>query len=187
VLATIERNQYGQPSMSNPGDSEANEPSLVNVRSMDIIVALLMFGLSVVFMLDSWRIGIGWAEGTGPAAGFFPFYVCLVMALSSIVVLVQAAVAAGPDGAESFVSKRAMMRVLLVLIPTALYVLAIQFLGIYVSSALFIAGFMLASRDSPLKAILVGAGVPLALFMMFEKWFLVPLPKGPLEAILGLG
>jgi hypothetical protein len=27
--------------------------------------------------------------------------------------------------------------------------------------------------------------VPLTLFMMFERWFLVPLPKGPLEAWLG--
>ena len=31
----------------------------------------------------------------------------------------------------------------------------------------------------------VGIGVPLALFLMFERWFLVPLPKGPLEALLG--
>jgi len=27
--------------------------------------------------------------------------------------------------------------------------------------------------------------VPFALFLLFEIWFLVPLPKGPLEEFLG--
>ena len=28
--------------------------------------------------------------------------------------------------------------------------------------------------------------VPVAFFLVFERWFLVPLPKGPLENLLGL-
>ena len=59
-------------------------------------------------------------------------------------------------------------------------------LGIYVASAIFIFAFMIAvGRENPLKAIAVAITVPIALFFMFEKWFLVPLPKGPLEAWLG--
>jgi putative tricarboxylic transport membrane protein len=27
--------------------------------------------------------------------------------------------------------------------------------------------------------------VPVSMFLMFELWFMVPLPKGPLEALLG--
>jgi hypothetical protein len=27
--------------------------------------------------------------------------------------------------------------------------------------------------------------VPLVVFVVFERWFLVPLPKGPLEALFG--
>ena len=78
------------------------------------------------------------------------------------------------------------MRVLAVLIPTIGYVFAMNWLGLYVSSALFITLFMLAiGREGPLRAILVGVAVPLFFFLMFEKWFLVPLPKGPLEAMLG--
>jgi putative tricarboxylic transport membrane protein len=28
-------------------------------------------------------------------------------------------------------------------------------------------------------------GVPVVTFLIFEKWFLVPLPKGPIEEYLG--
>ena len=91
-----------------------------------------------------------------------------------------------PLRGETFVSRRAFGRVLAVLIPTIVFIGLIGYLGLYVASAIFIAAFMLFfGRQNPLKAVAVGAGVPFALFMLFEKWFLVPLPKGPLEAWLG--
>ena len=31
----------------------------------------------------------------------------------------------------------------------------------------------------------VSVAVPILTFLMFEIWFLVPLPKGPLESMLG--
>jgi hypothetical protein len=47
-------------------------------------------------------------------------------------------------------------------------------------------GFMITvGRENIFKALLVSVLVPIGLFFMFEKWFLVPLPKGPLEAWLG--
>lgn len=171
--------------MSHPSDGSDNSPALVSNRTMDIVVALLILALASVFMFDSWRVGVGWLEGQGPAPGFFPFWVSLLMAVASLVNIVRAVVGAEGDGAEAFVSRSAFTRVLMVLLPTAGYVLLIQFIGIYVASVIFIIGFMLASRESLIKALGVGLGVPLALFLMFERWFLVPLPKGPLEALLG--
>jgi putative tricarboxylic transport membrane protein len=173
--------------MSGHGSEQDTSPALVSNKVVDIIVAALILALAVTFMIDTVRIGIGWIEGQGPAAGFFPFWVSLVMAIASVVNIARAAMNIEEDGGESFVSRTAAMRVLLVLIPTAIYVLLIQFIGIYVASALFIFGFMVASRENALKAIVVALFVPLALFMMFERWFLVPLPKGPLEVMLGLG
>ena len=105
--------------------------------------------------------------------------------LASLANLQRAVTRSEPDGSEVFVTRRSMMRVLCVLVPTAAYVLAIQYLGIYLSSAIFITLFMIASRSAVWRAGLVGCGTALALFMMFERWFLVPLPKGPLEAMLG--
>jgi putative tricarboxylic transport membrane protein len=31
----------------------------------------------------------------------------------------------------------------------------------------------------------VAVGVPFVTFLIFERWFLLPLPKGPIEAYLG--
>lgn len=163
---------------------KADEP-LVNNRTMDIVVSLLFIALSSVFMIDSWRIGIGWIDGSGPASGFFPFYISAFMAGASVVNLYRAVSWIEPDGVETFVGHTSLKRVLFLMAPTIVYVAAIQYLGIYVSSAIFITLFMIASRSHILKVLFVGVGTAIALFLMFEVWFLVPLPKGPLEAFLG--
>ena len=73
------------------------------------------------------------------------------------------------------------------LIPTLFYVIGIYFLGIYVSSILFVALFMVfLGKYHWLRSVLVALGVSIAFFLLFEVWFRVPLPKGPLEAVLGL-
>jgi hypothetical protein len=74
-----------------------------------------------------------------------------------------------------------------VLWPSVVYTTAIVFLGIYVASLLLIAYFMFRHGKHAVPLTLgVAAGVPLAFFLVFERWFLVPLPKGPLEALFGL-
>lgn len=173
--------------MSHGSDDTDTSAPLMSNRTMDMVVAALIIALASVFMFDSWRIGVGWIEGQGPAAGFFPFWVALIMGVASVVNLVRAALGKEEDGEETFVSRTAFLRVLMVLVPTAGYVLLIQLIGIYVASAVFIVAFMLVSREGVVKSLAVGLGVPVALFLMFERWFLVPLPKGPLEAMLGLG
>jgi len=116
------------------------------------------------------------------------------MGVSSIINLANAV--RGHGAGEIFVSLRPFGRVLAVLIPSLVYValvggvslgpLEVPRLGIYVASAIFIFAFMLAvGRENPLKAVAVSVAVPVLLFLMFEKWFLVPLPKGPLETWLG--
>jgi putative tricarboxylic transport membrane protein len=162
-----------------------DEPSLVSVRTMDVLVSLLMMVGSGIVILDATRLGFGWVPNEGPAAGLFPFYIAVVLAISSVINLVNA-LRSGEDGRESFVSRPAAMRVLTILVPSFGYVLLISYLGLYVASAIFIIGFMLTlGRETILRSLLVGLGVPLVLFVMFEIWFLVPLPKGPVEAMLG--
>jgi putative tricarboxylic transport membrane protein len=163
-----------------------DETPLVSNRTMDIIVALLFLAASAIVIFDSLRIGVGWQEGQGPAPGSFPFYVAVIMGLASLFNLVRAVIKADNSWSEAFVSVPAIVRVMTVLVPTIAYVALIGYLGIYVASAIFLAGYMLYfGRENPIKAAAVGAGVALALFLMFEKWFLVPLPKGPLETWLG--
>ena len=166
---------------SSPGD-----PRLVSNRTMDIIVALLFLATSAVFIADSTRLGFRWIDNEGPASGYFPFYIAVMMAIASVGNLVSAVLRRAPGGDETFVGRSALGRVLAVLVPSVAYVGMVQYLGIYVASAIFIFAFMLlVGRERLVRALCVSIAVPLVLFLMFEVWFLVPLPKGPFELWLG--
>ena len=161
------------------------ERSAASVRAVEIGVAavVLLFGAVVVF--DSGRIGARWGED-GPEPGYFPFYVGLLICIASVIVLVHA-LRDSALAAKSFVSREALKKILTVLVPTVVYVALIKYLGFYVASTLYIAYFMWRLGNYPwIKIAPVAIGVSVVFFMIFEVWFQVPLPKGPLEAALGL-
>lgn len=153
-------------------------------QAAEVIVAVAIFLVGVVMMVDSYRVGIGWAVD-GPKAGYFPFRTGVILSISSVIVFLRA-LFGSQRNSEPFVSGERFKQVLCVLIPTVLYVAVTQFIGIYVASALFIGGFMRAMAGfSWLKVILVSVCISVTLFWMFEIQFLVPLPKGPLESLFG--
>ena len=165
---------------------EANDPGqyTVSYRAVDAVVAVLFMILSCVVMLDSWEIGAAWASD-GPQAGYFPFYIGLIMFIASLGTLVQSVLTKKPNLA-TFVGKDQLKSVMSVLVPTTVFVALIPYLGLYVAGALFIVFFMVAiGKYSVVKAVPIAVVVPLALFMLFEVWFLIPLPKGPIENALG--
>ena len=152
----------------------------------EIIVAVAIGLVGGLMMMDSYRIGIGWEPEGGPMAGYFPFRTGAIISLSSLVVLLRVIFSKGHNN-KAFVTWDRFKQVLCVLLPAFLYVLATQFIGIYVASALFIGGFMrLMAGFSWLKVVLVSVAISVMLFWMFEIQFMVPLPKGPLESLLGL-
>ena len=153
-------------------------------QAAEVIVATAIFLIGAVMMVDGHRIGMGWASD-GPQAGYFPFRTGAIIAISSVVIILRVLLGKHRNH-ELFVSWDRFKTVLCVLIPTALYVLVTQFIGIYVASAVFIGGFMRAMAGfSWLKIILVSICIVIMLFWMFEIQFMVPLPKGPLEALFG--
>ena len=153
-------------------------------QAAELIVAVTIFLVGAVMMMDSYRVGMGWAP-EGPEAGYFPFRTGAILSMASVVVFLRAFFGKhGND--ELFVAWGPFKQVLCVLIPTVFYVVVTQFIGIYVASALFIGGFMrVMAKFSWLKVILVSVGISVALFWMFEIQFMVPLPKGPLESLFG--
>ena len=156
----------------------------VSYRSVDAFVALVFMALSCVVMWDSWKIGAAWASD-GPQAGYFPFYIGLIMFIASLGTLVSAIITKKPN-LNTFVGKSQLLSVLQVLIPTAIFVALIPYLGLYLAGAIYIAFFMVwIGKYSIFKAIPIALIVPIALFMLFEIWFLIPLPKGPIENALG--
>jgi hypothetical protein len=159
--------------------------SAASVRAVEIGVAavILLFGLVVV--IDSYRLGARWGDD-GPQPGYFPFYIGLLICISSVTILVRA-LRNSALAAESFVSRGELKKILTVLVPTAVYVGVIAYLGFYVASTVYIAYFMWhLGKYSWIKIVPVALGVSVAFFLVFEVWFQVPLPKGPLEAALGL-
>ncbi len=171
----------------------APEKSAVTVRTVDIVTALIIFSLGAIVCWDSYRIGAGWATD-GPESGYFPFYIGLILCVASVVNFINALRKANKAiGDASFVSLASLKTVCAVLIPTIVYVALIggvgfiPGLGIYVASAIFIALFMLwlGKYRWPLT-LAVSVSVVVVFFLMFEIWFNVPLPKGPLEALIGL-
>ncbi|MBA2350665.1 MAG: tripartite tricarboxylate transporter TctB family protein [Burkholderiales bacterium] len=145
-------------------------------------VAIVLLCVAALVIYDSQRVGTGWASD-GPEAGYFPFYIGALLAAASIWILFQA-ILRKTD--EVFVAPDRFQRVLAVFIPTALYIATIYFIGIYLASAFFLALFMRRyGKFDWRKTLPVSLLVPVVLFLLFEIWFLVPLPKGPLENLFG--
>jgi len=132
------------------------------------------------------RLGARWAED-GPQAGYFPFYVGLLVCVSALVNFVIALLnRKNPE--REFVQLDKLKLVLAVLVPAMIYVALISWIGIYVASVIFIAFFMRwLGKYAWWKVAVVSVGVMVAFFLIFEVWFLVPLPKGPVENLLGVG
>ena len=156
---------------------------------MDIITALGFIAVGLVVMIGSIKLGASWGSD-GPEAGYFPFYISLIMIISSAVTLYQAAIVDRKKKKESFVEKEPFKQVLAVLLPALVFILGVQLIGIYVSAFAYIAVFMIwLGKYAAWKAVAVALGVSIALYLMFEYWFQVPLPHGslinPLE-FLGL-
>ena len=159
-----------------------------SVRVWEAIVAIAFLAFGAVVVWDSRRLGSEWGSD-GPQAGYFPFYIGLLICISSIINLFRA-INMGAAGGKPFVSWGQLKMVLIVMLPCMVYVLLIAnpvySLGIYEASAIFIAFFMgyLGKYKWP-KIAAVSIGTMVVFFLMFEVWFKVPLPKGPLEALLG--
>jgi putative tricarboxylic transport membrane protein len=152
-------------------------------RAVEMGVALSIAGFAALVIVGSIKAGINWGAD-GPRAGFFPFYIGLFILLASMVNLFSAFMDLPPE--KLFAEWSQLGRVVAVIIPTTVFVVLIPWIGIYVSSVLLIALFMKwLGKYSWMVVAAVSIAVPLGTFFVFEKWFLVPLPKGPLETMLG--
>ena len=149
-------------------------------------MAALFFIFGAVVMADSVRLGSGWQEVHGPRPGYFPFYIGLLICIASVVNFVRALTLRGERN-KTFVQVGQLKMVLTVLIPTAIYAFLVTWIGIYAASVLFIGFFMRwLGKYSWWKVAAVSVGTIVVFYLVFEIWFKVPLPKGPVESLLGL-
>jgi hypothetical protein len=166
--------------------AESGERPALRHRNAEVGVALIIIALGALIAFDAHRIGARWVAD-GPQTGYFPFYVALMLIGASAVNL-AIALAMKPEANRSFVGRGQLKLVLSVLVPSAVFVAVIPWTGLYVAATAFTAYFMHRLGGYRWwKALASSVATGLVLFVLFEIWFLVPLPKGPLERWLGVG
>jgi hypothetical protein len=162
------------------GQAQGAGPAQRSVE-IGVTIATALFGLIIIW--GSLDVGIGWGA-EGPKSGFFPFYLGVIIMASSAVNLVEAA---RKSGDKTFADWSQLRQVIAITIPTTVYVAVIPWTGIYVSSLFLIALFMVWLGNYRVwYAFMLSAVIIVSTYLTFEKWFLVPLPKGPVEDFFGL-
>ena len=170
--------------VDDPTAPEADSPPVTDTRVAEVVVSLLLVTLALTLGYDNWRTGIAW-DSTGPEAGYFPFYLSVILAGASLYG-VLAAFLTRKEASEIFVTRAQLRRVMAVFVPTLLFCLATQFLGLYVASFFLIAAFMrMVGRIALWKSLLTAFLFTAIMFVTFDIAFDVIMPKGPLEAAFG--
>jgi putative tricarboxylic transport membrane protein len=165
-----------------PAEEREASPAVISIRTAEIIVAAVLAIGALIVVWSNYQLGAGWSS-YGPEAGYFPMRLGIIVCLASLFVIVQAI---RRNDRAPFIEVAQARLVAVILVPLIVYVFAIKYLGIYVSSAIFIAAFMLfLGKFAWWKCATVSICVMLAFFFIFEIQFKVPLPKGPLENWLG--
>jgi putative tricarboxylic transport membrane protein len=153
------------------------------MRAADLATAGVLLVLAGIVLIDAIRLGIGWGTD-GPKSGFFPFWLALTAMVACVAIATQAA---RRDRRQPFVTRAQIVPVVKVLGPALGLVLAMQVVGLYVAAAFYLGLYMRwIGRHGWLTVVVLSLGIPLLTFLIFERWFLVPMPKGPLEDWLGL-
>ena len=170
--------------VDDPTAPAEDSPAVTTNRIATAVTLFALLALAALLAFDNWRTGMSW-DSTGPQAGYFPFYLSLVLAAACLYGIVKEFLARG-EATESFVTRDQLRRVSQVFVPSLLFCLAMQWLGLYVASFLLIAGFMIfVGRIAAWKSLLTGFLFSLIMFVTFQIAFDVIMPKGPLEALFG--
>jgi hypothetical protein len=158
------------------------------MRVANLVTAAVLLLLSGIVIYEALGLGIGWAN-EGPQSGFFPFWLAAILAAISAVLLIQALL---ERSEKPFVTWERFVPVLKVLVPLAGFVVLTDppgpwsGLGLYVAAGLYLGFYMRWVGRHPWRAVLaLSIAIPVVTFLVFETWFLVPMPKGPVEAWLG--
>ena len=169
--------------VEDPDAPAENSPPVTSTRNVDIVVSMLLLALALLLGFDNWRTGVSW-ESSGPQAGYFPFYLCVILAGAALFGLIKELFFVKLSA--PFVTQEQLRRVMQVFLPTLAFCLLTQWLGIYVASFLLVAGFMrFIGKIAWWKSLLTSFIFAMAMFVTFDIAFDVIMPKGPLEAAFG--
>jgi len=153
------------------------------VRNAEIVNSTILLLISALVIYEAKRLGFGWGL-EGPQSGFFIFWLGLGLGGCSLITLFHN-LAGAARSSEPFVHHEGLVSVLKVLLPAAALVAALPWIGFYLGSPLYIGLYMRwIGRFGWKSVVLASLLIPTVIFLVFEKWLLVLLPKGILENVL---
>jgi len=149
------------------------------MRKADIIVALGLMLIGLLVIADSIRLGFGWGI-SGPEAGFFPFYMALGIVICTFFIVLRAIRIYRKEGAgKPLVAEGGMTQILWVLVPAIGVVLLTELIGLHLATVVYLAFYMgWVGKMHWAKVILLSILVPLVVYILFDRIFLIPLPEG---------
>lgn len=152
---------------------------------MELVTAALTGGVGLLVCYGSYQIGIAW-EGTGPASGYFPFWIGVLIVVGSAVNLLRAAILKH-HAHETFLDAERFRLVASFFLPIVGFAILSVLLGLYVGTVVYIAGAMMfQGKYSFVRSLGSALAIALAFYLIFEIGFQVPLLKGPIEAWFGI-
>ena len=152
-------------------------------RAAETGFALLAAGFGLTVLGGALQHDTGWGVA-GPGAGYFPLRIGGLLAGVGIVLAIRKA-RAGPEGVV--LDRFALRRVVGLFIPTALFGIAMPYLGTYLPMALYLLWMArVVGGQGWLPSIALALLAPPAFYFLFEYWLMVPLAKGPIEEALGI-
>src|ERR1700694_3061440 len=74
--------------VEDPTAPASDSPAVTTNRTVDVVTSLLLLAYAALLAFDNWRTGMGW-DATGPQAGYFPFYLSVVLGAACVYGLVK--------------------------------------------------------------------------------------------------
>ncbi len=149
------------------------------MRKADVVVALGLMAVGLLVIGDSIRLGFGWGI-SGPQAGFFPFYMGLGIVICTFFIVLRAVRILKKEGSgKPLIMKGGLPQILWVLLPATGMVLLSELIGLHLATVLYLAFYMgVLGKIHWGKVILLSILVPLVIYIVFDRLFLIPLPEG---------
>ena len=149
------------------------------MRRADIYVGLFLMVIGLLVLGDAIRLGFGWGL-SGPEAGFFPFYMSLGIVICTFFIVLRGIKLLKKEGTgKPLIRQGGLTQILWVLIPAAGMVLLTELIGLHLATVLYLAFYMgVVGKEKWGKAILLSILIPLVVYIVFDRVFLIPLPEG---------
>ncbi|GBE14431.1 tripartite tricarboxylate transporter TctB family protein [bacterium BMS3Abin14] len=147
------------------------------MKKGELITALGFIIASIVTLGEAFRLGFGWVEEQGPAAGFTLFWLGLLMLLCSIMIFV-AGLKKKNDGEPFFVSKEGLLEAVKIFFTASVFTVGIVYTGVYwaiIGYCLLFTRWLGKHRWS--TVILFTVIMTAAVYFGMEKGLQLPLPK----------